>query len=207
MICTVVETTNGCPSPLASTTIQVDFLDMPPSNTFHDYVVKVARNGITAGCGGGNYCGTSPITRAQMAVFLLKAEHGSAYIPPACAGIFPDVACPGAFAVDWIEQLFNEGITGGCGGGNYCPGNPVRRDQMAVFLLKTDLGSGYAPPPATGTIFADVPASAFAADWIEDLYARGITGGCLTNPLRYCPTNSNNRQQMAVFITKTFNLQ
>jgi hypothetical protein len=78
---------------------------------------------------------------------------------------------------------------------------------MAVFLLKAHLGSGYVPPAATGTVFSDVPASAFAADWIEDLYARGITGGCGSNPLRYCPTNPNNRQQMAVFITKTFSLQ
>ncbi len=207
MVCTVVETNAGCSSPTATKNIQVDFLDVPPSNTFHDYVNAVARNGVTAGCGGGNYCGTSVVTRAQMAVFLLKAEHGSSFVPPSCTGTFTDVPCPGGFAVDWIEQLAFEGITGGCGGTNYCPNNAVRRDQMAVFLLKAHLGSGYVPPPATGTIFTDVPAGAFAADWIEDLYARGVTGGCLTNPLRYCPTNSNNRQQMAVFITKTFSLQ
>ncbi len=207
MVCTVVETNAGCSSPIAATNIQVDFLDMPPSNTFHNYVVAVARNGVTAGCGGGNYCGTASVTRAQMAVFLLKAKNGSSFVPPSCSGIFADVPCPGGFAVDWIEELANEQITGGCGGGNYCPNNAVRRDQMAVFLLKASQGSSYVPPPASGTIFADVPASAFAADWIEDLYARGITGGCLTNPLRYCPTNTNNRQQMAVFITKTFGLQ
>jgi hypothetical protein len=207
MVCTVVESNAGCDSPLASKNIQVDFLDVPPSNTFHNYVNTVARNGVTAGCGGGNYCGPSPVTRAQMAVFLLKAEHGSSFVPDSCVGLFADVACPGGFAVDWIEQLSIEGVTGGCGGGNYCPNNPVRRDQMAVFLLKTSLGAAYTPPAATGTIFTDVPTSAFAADWIEDLYARGVTGGCLTNPLRYCPTNTNNRQQMAVFITKTFNLQ
>jgi hypothetical protein len=206
MHCTVVETSSGCASPAGSTDIQVDFLDIPPSNPFHDYVIKVALHGITAGCGGGNYCGTNAVTRAQMAVFLLKAEHSSSYAPPACKGVFADVPCPGGFAVDWVEQLFNEGITGGCGGGNYCPNNPVRRDQMAVFLLKTSQGSGYVPPPATGTIFADVPANAFAADWIEDLYNRNITGGCASNPLRYCPGSSNNRQQMAVFLVKMFNL-
>jgi len=207
MVCTVIETNAGCSSPLATKNIQVDFLDVPPSNTFHEYVNAVARNGVTAGCGGGNYCGIAPVTRAQMAVFLLKAEHGSAFVPPSCTGLFTDVPCPGAFAVDWIEQLSLEGITGGCGGTNFCPSNPVRRDQMAVFLLKASLGSDYTPPAATGTIFADVPVTAFAADWIENLYTRGVTGGCLTNPLRYCPGNTNNRQQMAVFITKTFGLQ
>jgi hypothetical protein len=205
MHCTVVESASGCISPEAATNIQVDFLDIPPANAFHSYIIAVARNGVTAGCGGGNYCGTSPITRAQMAVFLLKAEHGSAYTPPACTGMFADVACPSTFA-NWIEQLANEGVTGGCGGGNYCPTNGVTRSQMAVFLLKTSQGSSYTPPPATGTVFADVAAGSFAADWIEDLYARNITGGCQTNPLRYCPSNINNRQQMAVFITKTFSL-
>ena len=184
-----------------------DFLDVPSSNSFHDDVVAIFRNGITAGCGGGNYCGTAPVSRAQMAVFLLKAEHGADFVPPSCTGLFDDVACPGGFAVDWIEQLSVEGITGGCGGANFCPTNPVRRDQMAVFLLKASEGSSYVPPTATGTVFTDVPASAFAADWIEDLYSRNVTGGCLTNPLRYCPGNTNNRQQMAVFITKTFGLQ
>jgi len=207
MVCTVVETKAGCASPVAAKSIQVDFLDMPPSNGFHDFVNTVARNGITAGCGGGNYCGTWPVTRAQMAVFLLKARHGSAFQPPSCSGRFDDVPCPDGFAVDWIEQLALENITGGCGGNNYCPDAPVRRDQMAVLLLKAALGPGYAPPPATGTIFADVPAGAFAAAWIEDLYVKGISAGCLIGPLRYCPATTNNRQQMATFITRAFGLQ
>jgi hypothetical protein len=46
------------------------------------------------------------------------------------------VTCPSTFA-NWIEQLAAESITGGCGGGNYCPNNPKTRGQMAVFLVKT----------------------------------------------------------------------
>ena len=76
---------------------------------------------------------------------------------------------------------------------------------MAVFLLKTLLGSGYAPPPAAG-IFADVPASYFAIDWIEDLYNRGITAGCGTNPLSYCPDANVPREQMATFLVRTFSI-
>ena len=181
-----------------------DFLDVDASHPFHDYVESIVRGGITAGCGGGNYCVSAAVTRAQMAVFLLKAEHGSAYAPPACSGVFPDVPCPSPFA-DWIEQLAAEGITGGCGGGNYCPTNPVTRAQMAILLLKTLLGSSYTPPPAAG-IFGDVPIGSFAADWIEDLYNRDITGGCSALPLLYCPNNSNTRGQMAVLLTRTFDL-
>jgi hypothetical protein len=78
------------------------------------------------------------VTRGQMAVFLLKGEHGGAYVPPACsATMFADVECPDAQFVDWINQLATEGITGGCGNGNYCPQDSVTRGQMAVFLVKT----------------------------------------------------------------------
>ena len=87
------------------------------------------------------YCPNDPVTRAQMAVFLLIVEHGSGYAPPACAppGIFGDVPCPGGFAVDWIEQLYAEGVTAGCSSSPllYCPDNPNTRGQMAVFLVKT----------------------------------------------------------------------
>ena len=109
---------------------------MPCPSTFADWIEALATEGITGGCGGGNYCPQNPVRRDQMAVFLLKAAHGSGYVPPACTGVFPDVPCPGQFA-DWIEQLTEEQITGGCGGGNYCPGNPNTRGQMAVFIVKT----------------------------------------------------------------------
>jgi len=181
-----------------------DFTDVPQANLFHDDVEKVFRAGITAGCGAGAFCVTSPVTRAQMAVFLLKAEHGSSYVPPACAGIFADVTCPGQFT-DWVEQLSAEGITAGCGGDNYCPDNPVRRDQMAVFLLKTDHGSGYVPAACAG-VFEDVTCPGPFTDWIEQLYADGITGGCSTTPLLYCPGSSNTRGQMATFLVTTFGL-
>ena len=36
----------------------------------------------------------------------------------------------------YIEALVASGITGGCGGGMYCPDNPVTRRQMAIFLAK-----------------------------------------------------------------------
>ena len=137
-----------------------------------------------------------------MAVFLLKAKHGSGYVPPSATGVFGDVPTS-HWAADWIEQLAAEGITGGCGAGNYCPNNPVTRAQMAVFLLKSEHGSGYVPPAATG-VFGDVATSYWAADWIELLAAEGITGGCGAG--NYCPNNSVNRAQMAVFLQKTFGL-
>ena len=181
-----------------------DFLDVSQTDLFHSGVEAVFRNGITAGCGSGNYCRDDAVRRDQMAVFLLKAEHGSGYAPPACAGLFTDVPCPGTFT-DWIEQLSNEGITGGCGDGIYCPSAAVNRAQMAVFLLKTKQGVGYVPPACTG-LFSDVPCPSTFADWVEELYAEGVTGGCYASPLSYCPNTASTRGQMAVFLSKAFGL-
>jgi hypothetical protein len=184
------------------------FPDMPSSNPFYPFVENLFHNGVTGGCGAGNYCPGNPVTRAQMAVFLLKAQHGASYIPPACTGVFPDATCTpsSAFAVDWIERLAAEGITGGCGGGFYCPDNAVTRAQMAVFLLKAEHGSSYVPPACTG-IFGDVectPTPAFAVNWIEQLFHEGVTSGCPGG--NYCPDNPVLRSQMAVFLVRTFAL-
>jgi hypothetical protein len=179
-----------------------DFLDVPQEDVFHESVEKVFRSGITAGCGGGNYCRDAPVRRDQMAAFLLKAEHGSSYLPPSCTGAFLDVPCPGPFT-DWVEQLSAESITGGCGGGNYCPDSPVTRRQMAVLLLKAEHGQGYTPPECSG-VFLDVSCPSAFADWIEQLAAENITAGCGGG--NYCPAGPNTRGQMAVFLAKAFHL-
>ena len=193
-----------CASLPAIALIQVDFLDVPPAHPFHDFVNTIARVGVSVGCGGGAFCPDRPNTRAEMAIFLLKSKFGSAHVPPPATGkVFDDVPVSNPFA-RWIEELASLGITGGCGEDNYCPGGPVTRAQMAVFLLKTYEGSDYEPPTATGTVFDDVPASDPFAAWIEELFARGITGGCQTSPPLYCPQNSVTRGQMTVLLTKTF---
>ncbi len=186
----------------------VDFVDVPASDGFHDYIATIFRDGITAGYGNGYYGRDDRVTRAQMAVLLLKSEHNSAYTPPPCGGIFADVPCPSTpdFPYsDWIEQLSNEGVTAGCGGGLFCPDSSVTRRQMAVFLLKAKDGSSHVPPAATG-IFGDMPPADPFAPWIEELYNLGITGGCQASPLLYCPENPSTRGQMAVFLVKTFGL-
>ena len=94
--------------------------------------------------------------------------HGSDFRPPAAKGnVFLDVDAQD-FAASFIEQLFLDGITAGCGSNNYCPGTAVTRAQMAVFLLRAKHGAGYSPPPATG-MFSDVPLNYWAVHWIEQL--------------------------------------
>ena len=52
------------------------------------------------------------------------------------AGLHPHDASKWLVEGDRIEALAAEGITGGCGAGNYCPSDPVTRGQMAVFLVR-----------------------------------------------------------------------
>ena len=111
------------------------FLDVGANGFAAAFVEQLFLDGITGGCGSNNYCPDDRVTRAQMAVFLLRAIHGAGFSPPPATGIFTDVPL-GSFAVAWIEQLAAEGITSGCGGGNYCPEDPVTRAQMAVFLVR-----------------------------------------------------------------------
>ncbi len=181
-----------------------DFLDVPGAHPFHPFVEKLVRHQLTAGCGGGDYCPASPVTRAQMAVFLLRANDGPTYVPPACAApTFADVPCSSGFA-PWVDELAARGVTAGCGGGNYCPNDPVTRAQMAVFLLVTHDGSGYVPPPCVTPTFGDVPCSSGFSRWVDELALRGITAGCGGG--NYCPDNPVTRGQMAVFLVTTFGL-
>jgi hypothetical protein len=121
------------------------FADVPETSPFCRWVEELARRGVVSGCGGGNYCPSSSVSRDQMAVFVLRALD-PALNPPACAppNTFADVPETSPFC-RWIEELANRQIVGGCGGGNYCPTDPVTREQMGVFLTGTFALQLYGP--------------------------------------------------------------
>jgi hypothetical protein len=96
------------------------------------------------------------------------------------------------------------GITGGCGGGNYCPTAPVTREVMSAFLLVTKEGPTYVPPACTTPPFNDVPVTSPFCRWIKELVNRGITSGCGGG--NFCPSGAVTRGSMAVFLATTFSL-
>jgi hypothetical protein len=120
------------------------FDDVPAASPFCPFVEELARRGVVAGCGGGNYCPADPVTREQMAVFVLRTLDPS-LTPPACTvPLFADVPTTSPFC-RWIEELARRGVVAGCGGGNYCPADPVTREQMAVFIAVTFGRTLYGP--------------------------------------------------------------
>ena len=200
-VCDTDDDNDGVPDDIDS--FPLGFTDVPQDYFAFSFVEDLALSGITGGCGAARYCPEDPVSRAQMAVFLERGIHGSDFVPaPATGELFSDVPAT-SFAAGFIEALFLDGITGGCGGGAYCPDGTVTRAQMAVFLLRAKHGALYVPPPASG-LFADVAIDYWAAGWIEQLAAEGITGGCGGG--NYCPDNPVTRAQMSVFLVRTFAL-
>ena len=116
-------------------------------SVFEADINALAASGITKGCNPPSnnlFCPTTLVTRGQMAAFLVRAFD-------------LDDPGPGNWFVDdddsifeaEIDKLAEAGITKGCNppaNTNYCPDNPVRRDEMATFLARA-LGLTLLPPP------------------------------------------------------------
>ena len=120
------------------------FNDVPASNPFCRWIEELARRGVVSGCGGGNYCPASAVTREEMAVFVLRTLEPALSPPPCTTPIYNDVPASSGFC-RWIEELTRRAVVTGCGGGNYCPTSPVTREQMGVFISATFGLSLYGP--------------------------------------------------------------
>jgi hypothetical protein len=113
------------------------FPDVPKTSLFYRDIETLLHRGVTAGCTADAYCPGSPVTRDQMAAFVLLAKEGAGYRPPVCSlpNLFADVPETSLFC-DVIEELARRGVVSGCGGGNYCPAAAVTREQMPVFVQR-----------------------------------------------------------------------
>ena len=112
------------------------FSDVPANALGFKWIQKMYELGITTGCGGGNFCPNDNVTRDQMAVFIIRARYGataSFTAPP--APTFTDVPTTNIY-FRWVQRLALDGITAGCGTGLYCPGSPVIRADMAIFIMR-----------------------------------------------------------------------
>ena len=184
----------------------VRFFDVPPWHPFHDAIETLARNGITAGCGPSLFCPDAAISRAELAVFLLRTAHGPLWLPPAATGVFPDVPTTSGFA-PWIEAAYRDGVIGSCSqlAVLYCPDGASTRAAMAGYLLRAKHGGSYLPPPPSFA-FADVSHRDPQVGWIDELYREQITAGCAIDPLRYCPSPTVSRGEIAAFLVAAFAL-
>ncbi len=184
---------------------------LPPGGTFVDddgsihegNIEAIAAEGVTKGCNppaNDRYCPDEPVTRGQMAAFLVRAMG---YTDDGGGNTFTDDN-GSTFETD-IAKLAQAGVTKGCNppaNDRYCPDEPVTRGQMAAFLVRA---MGYTDDGG-GNTFTDDNGSTFETD-IAKLAQAGVTKGC--NPPandRYCPDAAVTRAQMATFLARALDL-
>ena len=159
---------------------------------FHADITWLVAKGLTVGCAPYQFCPNAPVTRAQMASFLVRALGLTAGATP---DRFNDIGAS-AHRED-INRLWTAGLTVGCGAGRFCPDSLVSRAQMASFLVRAlELTAGASPDR-----FGDIASSISRLD-INRLAAAGLTSGCAVN--RFCPADPVTRGQMAAFLHRAF---
>ncbi len=117
-----------------------------------------------------------------------------------CGGTFADVPPNHPYYSD-IEILYANGLTGGCSTSplQFCPDQIMNRGQAAVFMLRANFGPSYTPPVATHIFQDDWSKGTWAEPWAEGMQKEGLSAGCLTNPLKYCPWDQIPREQAVIF--------
>ena len=106
-----------------------------------------------------------------------------------------------------LDALAAEGVLAGmeCGDGLICPHEPLKRWEMAVWLVRVLDGAD--PAPVDSSRFEDVDAGRWSAPFVDRLATLDVTAGCATEPARFCPEGSVTRAQMASFLTRAFELE
>jgi len=201
---TITPTPTKTKTPTPTVTPAPIFADVPYGHPYKEYIEALYNQGITGGCASNplRYCPSDTVSRAQIAIFLLKAKHGAGYTPPAVGSStgFNDVPVT-HWAAAWIKQFAAEGFTSGCGGGNYCPDTPLTREGFAVFALRAKNVNSV---PTYSTYSYNDIASSYARNWIQHLASGyGIHDYCTTG--KYCPTGNLTRDRLAFILVRLFN--
>jgi hypothetical protein len=119
------------------------FTDVPNTHPLFKYIQVMRQLEITAGCTATSYCPDLPVTRGQMAVFIVRALQSKNRVPQTAINEFAyttgqqfsDVPSSHMF-YPYIQRLKDLGITSGCSVTAYCPEDPNTRGQISVFLAR-----------------------------------------------------------------------
>ena len=118
-------------------------------------------------------------------------------------GSYEDVP-EGAYYAEAVAALSEAGVFAGtlCVGG-FCPENPVDRKTVAAWMVRVLEGGD--PPPVPRSRFDDVDATGFHAPFIERMHELEVTRGC-GDGRGFCPDRSLTRAEIAVFLSRAFDL-
>jgi hypothetical protein len=206
MLHAVLVSNTGAPGNALPDGWLADFGDVPATFLFHDAIEKLFRAAVTRGCGGGNFCPSEPLTRAQVAAFTLRLVRGPGYRPPAATGgVFVDVSSATLLA-DWIEASWAQSLSTTCAFGlplRFCPEDRVSRGDFTQPLWFAEHGITF-PGGVGGVFFQDVPVTLPNAGYIEALTKEGDVGGCGGG--NFCPSALLTRGEAAAFLARVFSL-
>ena len=137
-------------------------------------------------------------------LLLWPALTGSSVQAQSAENAYADVP-EDAWYHESVEGLRGMGILEGtdCEEG-FCPGDPLKRWQMAVWLVR--LLDGQDPALIEESRFEDVDDYGGWVHFIERLAELEVTGGCRSEPPSYCPERSVTRAQMAAFLYQALDL-
>lgn len=187
---------------LVATIEPLKFTDVFPANQYYEQILQIAQAEVTIGTSPGFYTPDGVVTRASMAIFIVRSL-GYYDLPTPTVQRFADVPLSLGFTAAAIDKMAVLGITLGCGGGNYCPNDPVGHDQMAAFMIRSCMGATTPPTPGSQRYLDVLPSHIFYAH--IDLYAvKNVWFGCGAG--NFCPTSSVLREQMAKILVNNFNL-
>ena len=151
-------------------------------------------------------CSASPvgalIGRYLVGLMLIIASFPVLGVPASAAEDFSDMSEAG-FHAPAVEILDHVGIVTECDTDRFCPGEPMRRWVMAVWINRA---LGLEDPEVGGSgVFSDV-GNVWWAGHVERLTDLGVTVGCDRGSTRYCPFEAVTRGQMATFLVRAFDL-
>ena len=165
-------------------------------------IEAIGTYGITQGCNppdNTHYCPSDTVARAHMMAFLARALRLETD-QDTTSSRFRDVP-DDAWYLPYLEGLADMGVVAPYEDGTFRPDEPLTRADMAVLLTRAFPYITPASDPAG--VFTDVPPDTPHAAEIEAIHTAGITQGCSTNPLKYCPNDPVPRDQMATFLART----
>ena len=146
--------------------------------------------------GGWAFAGAAMVLALVASLQAPAAAQGS--------GPYTDVAADAYYAMP-VNTLAADGVLTGtdCGEDLFCPGKPIERWQAAVWIVR--VLDGRDPPSLHESRFWDVDDDAWWMPYVERMYELGVTYGC-GDGRGFCPHASVTRAEMAVFLTRAFDL-
>ena len=175
------------------------FADVTSEHPFADHIQLLAEQGVATNCSPNNFCPDAPMTRSELAVFLVRSYLKSDTFSFQATPYFSDV--PASHPnFRYIQKVRELGFTLGCTATTYCPDSTVTRGQIAPFLVRMLYGDSF--PYSQRPWFNDVPVNGTAYPYIQKLRDLGITSGCTATD--FCESLPNTRGEMAVFLIRAF---